>query len=117
MGEKKGSGAVWFLVLEQLRHKEAPGSPGKKCRGATDNGGGASPCTAGVPQADGEGGLRIRLPPSSLDNRLHSVLNGVVIGAFRGRDRQAERPFDRPPSPMEHDAHQPADPLLLRLER
>src|SRR5262249_16903824 len=30
MGGKTGSGAVGFLVLEQLRPKEAPGSPGKR---------------------------------------------------------------------------------------
>ena len=73
--------------------------------------------TRGRPRSSAPGLSHSPTRLSEAYDRLQSVLNGVVIEAFRGRDRQEERPFDRPPSPMEDDAHQPADPLLLRLER
>src|SRR5262249_15588838 len=42
---------------------------------------------------------------------------GIVIDSFAGCDARAERSFAGPPSPLQDDSHQPADLLLLRLER
>ena len=113
--------AYGFLVLEQLREKEAPASPGKKSEPApTDHRAGDPPGLAAIAEADGEAGLQLLQSILSFVDSTLPNLNGVVLKSVPKALCCGPSPWSlvpkpipvlRPGQPTEHQLNH-ADPDL-----